>query len=451
MAQETQPSTSNNPTVPQAPGLSPAAGLSHAWRALRHRNFRLFFGGQSISLIGTWMTRVATSWLVYRLTKSSLLLGTVGFAGQIPTFLLAPLAGVIVDRIDRRKVLVWTQALAMVQSLALAWLTLSHRINIGEVLALSAMQGVINAFDMPGRQSFMIRMVEDRNDLSNAIAINSSMVNLARLIGPSLAGLLIAATNEGWCFLVDGVSYIAVIVSLVMMRVPHESPHHGTTMIEQLRQGWAYVAESVPIRRILMLFSVLSLMGWPFMVLMPIFAAQVLHGGPHTLGFLMGAVGVGSLASALSLVLRRSVRGLLKMIPIAAAVFGIGLISFGLSKNLWLSLPMMLVTGFGMMQGLTASNTILQTLVDERMRGRVMSYYTMAFVGMAPFGSLMAGALAHAIGAPRTVMISGIACILGSLWFWSRMTEIRSVMRPIYQRLGIVPGPEVAVEEAAEG
>jgi MFS family permease len=199
------------------------------------------------------------------------------------------------------------------------------------------------------------------------------------------------------------------------------------------------------------LFSVLSLMGWPFMVLMPIFAAQVLHGGPHTLGFLMGAVGVGSLASALSLVLRRSVRGLLKMIPIAAAVFGIGLISFGLSKNLWLSLPMMLVTGFGMMQGLTASNTILQTLVDERMRGRVMSYYTMAFVGMAPFGSLMAGALAHAIGAPRTVMISGIACILGSLWFWSRMTEIRSVMRPIYQRLGIVPGPEVAVEEAAEG
>jgi len=451
MAQETQPSTSNNPAVPQAAGLSPAAGLSHAWRALRHRNFRLFFGGQSISLIGTWMTRVATSWLVYRLTKSSLLLGTVGFAGQIPTFLLAPLAGVIVDRIDRRKVLVWTQALAMVQSLALAWLTLSHRINIGEVLALSAMQGVINAFDMPGRQSFMIRMVEDRNDLSNAIAINSSMVNLARLIGPSLAGLLIAATNEGWCFLVDGVSYIAVIVSLVMMRVPHESPHHGTTMIEQLRQGWAYVAESVPIRRILMLFSVLSLMGWPFMVLMPIFAAQVLHGGPHTLGFLMGAVGVGSLASALSLVLRRSVRGLLKMIPIAAAVFGIGLISFGLSKNLWLSLPMMLVTGFGMMQGLTASNTILQTLVDERMRGRVMSYYTMAFVGMAPFGSLMAGALAHAIGAPRTVMISGIACILGSLWFWSRMTEIRSVMRPIYQRLGIVPGPEVAVEEAAEG
>jgi MFS family permease len=449
MAQENPPSA---PASTPGPAAAPGAGLSHAWRALRHRNFRLFFGGQSISLIGTWMTRVATSWLVYRLTKSSLLLGLVGFAGQIPTFLLAPLAGVIVDRIDRRKVLVWTQVLAMVQSLVMAWLTLAHRINIAEVLALSAMQGVINAFDMPGRQSFMIRMVEDRADLSNAIAINSSMVNVARLLGPSLAGLLIAATSEGWCFLIDGVSYIAVIASLLMMRVPHEAPlHQGTTMVEQLRQGWVYVADSVPIRNILLLFSVVSLMGWPFMVLMPVFAAQVLHGGAHTLGFLMGAVGVGSLASALSLVLRRSVRGLLKMIPIAAAVFGVGLVCFGLSRNLWLSLPMMLITGYGMMQGTTASNTILQTLVDEQMRGRVMSYYTMAFVGMAPFGSLLAGSLAHAIGAPRTVIISGVACMIGSLWFWTRMTAVRDEMRPIYQRLGIVPSAAPVVEEAAEG
>ncbi|HET6208347.1 MAG TPA: MFS transporter [Terracidiphilus sp.] len=428
-----------------------SAGLSHAWRAMRHRNFRLFFGGQSISLIGTWMTRVATSWLVYRLTKSSLLLGTVGFAGQIPSFLLAPLAGVIVDRIDRRKVLVWTQALAMVQSLALAALTLSNRITISEVLALSAFQGVINAFDMPGRQSFMIRMVDDRADLSNAIAINSSMVNTARLVGPSLAGLLIAATSEGWCFLVDGVSYIAVIASLLMMRVSHDAPQHaGATMLEQMRQGWVYVSGSVPIRSILLLFSVVSLMGWPFMVLMPVFAAQVLHGGPHTLGFLMGAVGVGSLVSALALVVRKSVRGLLRIIPIGATLFGIGLVMFGLSHSLWLSLPLMFLTGFGMMQGVTSSNTILQTLVDEKMRGRVMSYYTMAFVGMAPFGSLLAGTLAQAIGAPRTVMISGVACILGSLWFWSRMTAIRNDMRPIYQRLGIVPAPEIVAEAAAE-
>jgi len=434
---------------------SAAGDFSHAWRALRHRNFRLFFGGQSISLIGTWMTRVATSWLVYRLTKSSLLLGTVSFAGQIPTFLLAPLAGVIVDRIDRRKVLVWTQALAMLQSLALAWLTLTHRINITEVLILSSMQGIINAFDMPGRQSFMVKMVEDRADLSNAIAINSSMVNVARLIGPSLAGILIAATNEGWCFLVDGISYIAVIASLMMMRVASATePGRRTSMLAQLREGWDYVAGFPPIRTILLLFALLSLMGWPFMVLMPIFAAQVLHGGPHTLGFLMGAVGVGSLISALSLVMRRSVRGLGKMIPIAATAFGVGLICFGLSTNLWLSMALLLLAGFGMMQGLTASNTIIQTLADEKMRGRVMSYYTMAFVGMAPFGSLLAGTLAHLIGAPRTVIVSGLACILGGLWFWTRLPGLRKDMRPIYERMGIIPQasiPEAPImEEDAE-
>src|SRR5579871_1528046 len=328
------------PPDPQTPSSALSSpGFSHAWRALRHRNFRLFFGGQTISLIGTWMTRIATSWLVYRLTGSSLLLGTVSFAGQIPSFLLAPLAGVIVDRIDRRKVLVWTQTLAMVQSLALAWLTLAHRITISEVLVLSALQGTINAFDMPGRQSFMIHMVGDRADLSNAIAINSSMVNAARLLGPSLAGLVIAASSEGWCFLVDGISYIAVIASLLMMRVPHQQPlHQGATMLVQLRQGWDYVANSLPLRSILLLFALISLMGWPFMVLMPIFAAQVLRGGPHTLGFLMGAVGVGSLISALSLVVRRWVRGLLKVIPIGAAVFGMGLVGFGFSPFQWLSI-----------------------------------------------------------------------------------------------------------------
>jgi len=425
---------------------------SHAWRALRHRNFRLFFGGQSISLIGTWMTRVATSWLVYRLTKSPMLLGTVGFAGQIPTFILAPLAGVVVDRIDRRTLLVWTQSLAMVQSLALAWFTLTHRITIPEILALSVMQGLVNAFDMPGRQSFMVTMVEDRADLSNAIAINSSMVNAARLIGPSLAGILIAVSSEGWCFTVDGVSYIAVIVSLLMMRIkPSDAERATATMAAQLREGWTYVAGFAPIRTILLLFALISLMGWPFMVLMPVFAAQTLHGGPHTLGFLMGAVGVGSLASALSLVVRRSVRGLTKMIPIASSIFGVGLIAFGLSRAMWFSMLTMLVTGFGMMQAVTASNTILQTLVDEKMRGRVMSYYTMAFVGMAPFGRLLAGALAQAIGAPHTVIVSGIACICGALWFWSRLKAIRTEMRPIYERLGIVPQANLIAEETAEG
>ncbi len=429
---------------------APARDFSHAWRALRHRNFRLFFGGQSISVIGTWMTRVATSWLVYRLTGSALLLGTVSFAGQIPTFLLAPIAGVVVDRIDRRRVLVWTQALAMLQSLLLAWLTLASRITIGEVLALSAFQGLINAFDMPARQSFMVQMVEERADLSNAIAINSSMVNMARLVGPSLAGLLIAVKNEGWCFLVDGISYIAVIVSLLMMRVPRmDEQRTRTSMFTQMKEGWTYVAAFVPIRSILLLFALLSLMGWPFMVLMPIFAAKILHGGPHTLGFLMGAVGVGSLASALSLVMRRSVRGLTRVIPVAAVIFGVGLICFGFSHYLWFSMLMMLVTGFGMMQGLTGSNTIIQTLVDENMRGRVMSYYTMAFVGMAPFGSLLAGAMAHAIGAPHTVIVSGIACILGGIWFTFQLPAIRKDMRPIYERLGIIPQTS-PLEEATE-
>ena len=434
---------------PEKPASS--RDYSHAWRALRHRNFRLFFGGQSISLIGTWMTRIATAWLVYRLTKSSLLLGTVSFAGQIPTFLLAPFAGVLVDRMDRRKVLIWTQVLAMVQSLALAALTLNKVINIHEVLALSVFQGVINAFDMPGRQAFMVVMVKDRGDLSNAIAINSSMVNLARLVGPSLAGLVIAATNEGWCFLIDGISYIAVILSLLMMQVPADAVKRAAaSMLDQLKEGWTYVSNFAPIRTILLLFALISLMGMPFVVLMPVFAAQVLHGGAHTLGFLMGALGVGALISALSLVVRKSVRGLLKMIPVAATVFGIGLVGFGFSNLQWLSLLLMLVIGFGMMQGMTASNTIIQTLVPEDKRGRVMSYYTVAFVGMAPFGSLMAGGLAHAIGAPRTVMLSGIACIAGSLWFWSRLKFIRKDIRPIYEQLGILqPKVPVIVEEEA--
>ena len=424
---------------------------SHAWRALRHRNFRLFFSGQSISLIGTWMTRIATAWLVYQLTHSALLLGTVSFVGQIPTFLLAPFAGVLVDRLDRRHVLIWTQTLAMVQSLALAWLTLSHRVTIHEVLALSAFQGVINAFDMPGRQAFMVQMVEDRADLSNAIAINSSMVNLARLIGPSLAGVVIAATNEGWCFFIDGISYIAVIVSLLLMRVQGNDVKRAvTSMAVQLREGWDYVSTFVPVRTILTLFALVSLMGMPYVVLMPVFAAQVLHGGPHTLGFLMGAAGVGALVSALSLVLRKSVRGLLKMIPLAAGMFGAGLIAFGLSHLMWLSMALMVIVGFGMMQGMTASNTIIQTLVPEDKRGRVMSYYTAAFVGMAPFGSLLAGSMAHWIGAPRTVMVTGTCCMAGAAWFWTQMKTLRKGMRPIYERLGIVPArPSKLVEEQA--
>jgi MFS family permease len=425
--------------------------FSHAWRALRHRNFRLFFTGQSISLIGTWMTRVATSWLVYRLTGSALLLGVVGFAGQIPTFVLAPFAGVLVDRLNRRNLLVWTQVLAGIQSLAMAALTLAKVITIREIIALSAFQGLINAFDMPGRQSFLVQMVDDKQDLGNAIALNSSIVNVARLIGPALAGLVIAAVGEGYCFAIDGLSYIAIVLSLLVMHVSPSTLKRATTsMFEQLREGWSYVANFRPIRTILTLFALLSLMGMPFMVLMPIFASQVFHGGPHTLGYLMGASGVGALISAGSLALRKSVRGLTTMIQIAAVLFGSGLILFGLSRHLVLSLFLMLFVGFGMMQGLAASNTIIQTLVPEDKRGRVMSYYTMAFVGMAPFGSLLAGALAHKFGAPHAVMITGTFCLAGAAWFSTQLKSIRAIMRPIYIDMGIIQSPlEPAFEDQA--
>jgi MFS family permease len=418
-------------------------GVSHAWRALRHRNFRLFFGGQSISLIGTWMTRVATGWLVYRLTGSALLLGTVSFAGQIPAFLLAPFAGVWVDRLDRRQVLVWTQSLSMFQSLALAALTLSGHITIPLLLVLSVMQGCVNAFDMPGRQSFMVMMVDDKRDLQNAIAINSSMVNVARLIGPSLAGMLIAVSSEGWCFLIDGISYIAVIASLLMMRLHAPVVKRvAASMLAELKAGWTYVSEFLPIRTILALFALVSLMGMPFVVLMPIFAKVVLRGGPHTLGFLMGAMGLGALLSALSLAARRNVRGLVRMIPIAAAVFGAGLVGFGLSRSFWLSMAMVFVAGMGMMQGMAASNTVIQTIVTDDKRGRVMSYYTMAFMGMAPFGSLLAGSMANAVGAPWTVMMNGSVILVGAAWFATRLPALRLQIRPIYREMGIIPTGE---------
>ena len=396
--------------------------------------------------MGAWMTRLATSWLVYRLTGSAFLLGVVGFAGQIPTFLLAPLAGVWVDRLNRRNVLLVTQFLAMLQSLALAALTLTHCINIHEIIVLSAFQGLINAFDMPGRQTFLVEMVEEKEDLGNAIALNSSMVNLARLVGPSLAGAVIAISGEGYCFLIDGVSYLAVILSLALMRVHAAAiKHSADSMLVQFQEGWRYVSSSAPIRTILLLFALVSLMGWPFTVLMPIFAGKILHGGPHTLGFLMGAVGVGALVSALSLAVRKTVRGLGKMIPISTAAFGVGLMGFGLSRYFWLSLVLMLVCGFGMMQQMAASNTIIQTIVEDSKRGRVMSFYTVAFVGMAPFGSLLAGALAHAIGAPYTVMFSGACCIAGAAWFAARLPKVREGIRPIYRDLGILPSPDPPV------
>ena len=396
------------------------------------------------------MTKVATSWLVYRLTHSAFLLGVVGFAGQIPTFVLGPFAGVCVDRWNRHRTLVVTQVLSMLQSFALAWLALAGTINISDIIWLSLAQGIINALDMPARQSFVVEMVENREDLGNAIAINSSMVNAARLLGPSLAGVIIAAVGEGYCFLIDGISYIAVIVSLLLMRiVPAAVSRPQRSVRHELREGWIYAAHSLPIRSLLVLLALVSLVGMPYTVLMPIFAGQVLGGGPHTLGFLMGASGVGALCGAVILAARRSVLGLGRVAPLAVATLGAGLIAFGLSRNLWLSLILMLFVGGGMMIQMAASNTILQTIVEDNKRGRVMSFYSMAFLGMAPFGSLLAGMLATRFGAPRAVLITGSICILGSIWFALRLPEIRKAIRPIYAGLGILPEVATARQTAS--
>jgi len=421
-----------------------------ALRALSYRNYRLFFGGQSISLIGTWMTRVATSWLVYRLTGSAFLLGIVGFAGQIPTFILGPFAGVWVDRWDRHRTLVVTQILSMLQSFALAGLALAKIITVPEIIWLGLFQGLINAFDMPARQAFVVQMIENRNDLGNAIALNSSMVNAARLIGPSIAGVLIAAVGEGYCFLIDGISYIAVIVSLLMMRILQlETAVRRKAIWLELKEGWQYAMGFSPIRAILLLLALISLVGMPYTVLMPIFAGQVLHGGAHTLGFLMGASGVGALIGAAKLAARRSVLGLGRVVPLAAALFGGGLIGFWLSRALWLSLLLMLVTAGAMMQQMAASNTILQTIVDEDKRGRVMSFYSMAFMGMAPFGSLLAGTLANHIGAPKTLFFGGCLCILGAVAFSFYLPTIRKLIRPIYAEMGILPELARGVQTAS--
>jgi MFS family permease len=414
--------------------------VSVALRALRSRNYRLFFAGQTVSLIGTWMTRVATSWLIYRLTHSAFLLGVASFAGQIPLFFLAPLAGVWVDRWDRHRTLVATQALSMVQSFALAVLALTGVIAVWHIILLMLMQGLINAFDMPARQAFVIQMVDDRADLPNAIALNSSMVNAARLLGPAIAGVMIAAIGEGYCFLADGISYMAVIASLLAMHVPARAAQRARKrVIQDLAEGWRYVSQSPPIRAILLLLAAISLLGMPYTVLMPIFAGRVLQGGAHTLGWLMASIGVGALAGAVALAARTTVLGLGRVIPISAAIFGGALIAFGFSRHFWISALLLFAAGFGMMRHMAASNTILQTIVEEEKRGRVMAFYAMAFVGMSPFGSLIAGAAAARIGAPLTVSISGVLCVIGAGVFARDLPRLRTVIRPIYTRLGILP------------
>lgn len=420
-------------------------------RALSYRNFRLFFAGQSISLIGTWMQRIALGWLVYRMTNSAFLLGFVGFAGQLPTLIFSPFAGVLADRMNRHRMLILTQVMAMIQALLLAILVLMSSIAIWHVIVLSIFQGLINAVDVPVRQSFMVEMVERKEDYGNAIALNSSMVNGARLIGPSIAGILIAAVGEGVCFLINGISYLAVIVALLAMHITRKNVKPRSSHVwRDLKEGFDYAFGFAPIRAILLLLSLVSLMGMSYAVLMPIFAKDILRGGPHTMGFLMAAAGVGALIGALSLASRESVLGLGMWIVRATAVLGVGLILTSFSRVVWLSFFLLLLIGFGMMVQMASSNTVLQTIVDDDKRGRVMSYYTMAFMGMTPFGSLLAGSLASKIGAPNTLIIGGICCLIGSIVFASRLPGLRKIVQPVYVKMGIIPEIASGIQSATD-
>jgi MFS family permease len=423
--------------------LSHQSHLSSVFRSLRNRNYRLFFLGQGASLIGTWVTRIAASWLVYRLTDSALLLGLVGFVGQIPTLVLAPFAGVYIDRWNRHRVLMVTQVASMLQSAALAVLTLTGVIDVYQVMVLQALQGVINAFDTPARQSFVVEMVEDRADLANAIALNSSLVNGSRIIGPAIGGLIIAAVGEGWCFTLDAVSYVAVIASLAAMNVkPFEPATEIIPVRQALAAGFRYVSGFAPVRSGLLLVALVSTLGMPYQVLMPVMASDVLGGGAHTLGLLMTATGLGALAGTLYLASRGSVVGLGRHIARATVAFGITLVAFSQSRHLWLSLLILPISGAGFMTTLAATNTIVQTIVPEHLRGRVMSFYTMAFLGTAPIGSLIAGVAAERIGATRTIAAGGVACVLGGLWFYVNLPKIRELVRPIYVEKGLLTVPD---------
>ena len=418
-----------------------ASGLKLIFRALRYKNYRLFFGGQGISLIGTWMQSVAMSWLVYRLTGKPLLLGIVGFTSQIPAFALAPLAGVLADRWNRRRMLVVTQTLMMLQALILAVLVLTGTIAVWHIIALSLAAGLVIAFDLPARQSFVVEMIERKEDLGNAIALNSFLFNGARIIGPSIAGILIAAVGEGLCFLINSVSYLAVIAALLAMAItPRKARPQRKHILHELKEGAVYALGSMPIRNLLLLLGAMTLLATPYATLMPVFAKNVLHGDAHTQGFLLAAAGVGALTGALYLASRPGVLGLGRIIAVAGSIVGVGLVAFSASRIFWISLPMMMVTGFGMMVGMASCNTILQTIVDDDKRGRVMSFYAMAFTGAAPLGSLLAGVLADRIGAPYTVRIGGTCCILAALVFARKIPAMRQLVRPIYQSLNILPG-----------
>jgi MFS family permease len=425
--------------------------LHNLLRSLRSRNFRLFFAGQSVSLVGTWMQQVAMGWLVYRMTDSAFLLGLIGFMGQIPSFLLAPLAGVAADRWDKRGLLIWTQALSMLQAALLAFVVMAEIVQVWQIAALSLLLGMINTFDIPGRQSFFVEIVDSREDLGNAIALNSTMFNSARLIGPSIAGLLVATLGEGICFIINALSYLAVLFALAAMRTgPKQTRRESRHILHELKEGFSYAFGFAPIRSILLLMALVSLMGMSYTVMMPVFARDILHGSARTYGFLMAAAGCGAMASTLYLASRRSVLGLGRLISRATLLFGAGLISFSFSDSLPVSILFLTLTGFGSMALIASSNTILQTIVEDDKRGRIMSLFTMSFMGMAPFGSLIAGAITNGFGVRMALSIGGVTCLTGGLLFARNLPKIRSHVRPIYVQKGILSEVAAGMHSATE-
>lgn len=414
--------------------------IALALRALRHRNFRLFTIGQSLSLIGTWMQQVAIGWLVYRLTGSAFLLGLVGFVGQGPGFILAPFAGELADRYSRQRIVIITQSVMMVQALLLGALVLTGHVTIGWILLLMGVLGAASGFDIPARQSFLIEMVGDRDDLPNAIALNSSIFNAARLIGPAIAGFAIAAVGEGWVILGNGVSYVFVLVSLLSMRLdPRVRVRGRGAVLRRVREGFRYAYGFQPIRTILVLVAVVSLVAVPFSILLPVIATDVLGGGPRTLGLLMAAMGLGALTGALFLASRTTVLGLGRVIVITATLFGTSLVLLAFARSVLVALPLLALAGFGMMTQMASSNTVLQTLVDDDKRGRVMSLYTMAFTGTAPLGSLLIGWVAARAGAPVAIGIGGGVTVCAALFFGHHLPVLRDIVRPIYVSMGILP------------
>lgn len=417
--------------------------LKTIFHALRYRNFRVFFTGQSVSLVGAWIQHVAVSWLIFRLTGSAFMLGVAGFAGQIPTFILSPAAGIIADTRDRRKILLITQGASMLFSAALAYLTLSGKVQVWHIITLSCLLGSALAIDIPARHSYLIELVAGRKEsLSNAIALNSFMFNAARLIGPAAAGVLIAATGEGTCFLINSVTYIAVIVSLLMIKVP--GAHRGkkrSDPVKSLIEGFKYTFGFAPISAVIILLGVISLMGMSYVVLMPVFAKNVLGGGPGALGTLMSAAGLGALAATVFLASKKRVK-IGYILPAAAFLFAAGIIGLALSRSLWASVLWMAVSGFGFMTHMASSSIVLQTLSDEDKRGRVMSFYSMAFMGMAPIGSFVSGALADRFGAPAAILIGGVCCAIAAIVFAREVPKLKELSHHIYEKLA--EAPEVA-------